>query len=124
MSVGKAPHSFPKRLRLLSRKDFRRVYEEGRRRNAPLCTAFFRSNGLSYTRLGITVPRAVGNAVVRNRIKRRLREIFRVQRHRIAGGWDVVLNPRKAAAEAPFLSLTREVLGLFPAVSPESKSEA
>jgi ribonuclease P protein component len=108
------PHAFPKHLRLLRRADFRRVYEKGQRRSASLCTVFLLSNGLAHSRLGITVPSRVGKAVLRNRIKRRLREIFRLNRQAIATGWDIVVNPRTQAAEAAFARLTKEFLKLMP----------
>lgn len=119
MTAGSAdrtssPHAFPKHFRLLRRADFRRVYEEGQRRSASLCTVFLLSNGLSHSRLGITVPVRVGKAVVRNRIKRRLREIFRLNRPAIAPGWDIVVNPRAQSAEAGFAKLTKEFLKLLP----------
>jgi ribonuclease P protein component len=59
-------------------------------------------------RIGLTVPKALGGAVVRNRIKRRLRAAFRL--HRVEWelvNWDIVLNPRKAAILAPFADLER-----------------
>jgi len=58
-------------------------------------------------RLGLTVPRAVGGAVVRNRIKRRFREAFRLHRTAIGAQWDIVLNIRRAAAEASFFEIER-----------------
>ncbi|HEV2176631.1 MAG TPA: ribonuclease P protein component [Terriglobia bacterium] len=118
MNASRADLSFPKRVRLLRRDEYRRVYDEGRRRSAPLCTAFFLSNGLAQTRLGITVPRAIGNACARNRIRRRLREVFRLHRAAICSGWDVVLNPRPPVATIPFETLAREVLRLFPSAPP------
>ncbi len=60
-------------------------------------------------RLGLTVPRAVGKAVARNRIKRRLREVFRLHRVKIAPQWDIVLNPRRAALEAEVAQIEREL---------------
>jgi len=120
MNASRADFSFPKRVRLLRRDEYRRVYDEGRRRSAPLCAAFFLSNGLPETRLGITVPRSVGNACARNRIRRRLREVFRLHRAAIAGGWDVVLNPRPLVAKVPFETLRQEVLRLFPNAAPPS----
>jgi ribonuclease P protein component len=57
--------------------------------------------------LGLTLPRAVGGAVVRNRIKRRLREAFRLHRAGLGPQWDIVLNPRRAAERAPFPELVR-----------------
>ncbi|HEV2494205.1 MAG TPA: ribonuclease P protein component [Terriglobia bacterium] len=118
MRVRLAPQAFPKTLRLLRRAEFRRVYEEGQRRSASLCTIFFKSNGLPESRLGITTPKQLGNAVVRNHMRRRLREVFRRHRLEIAPGWDIVLNPRPPILKASFDGLTREVLRLFPRQSP------
>ncbi len=125
---GSPPQTFPKEARLLSRREFRRVYEEGQRRSGRLATIFFRANGLPQTRLGITTPARLGNAVLRNRVKRRVREVFRLNRGTMAGGWDVVLNPRQAVAEVPFPALARDLLKLFPAEPPpgyhgESRAE-
>ncbi|HET9177044.1 MAG TPA: ribonuclease P protein component [Terriglobia bacterium] len=102
--------------------EFQRVYEQGQRRSASLCTIFYRPNGLAQTRLGITVPRRLGTAVLRNRIKRRVREIFRLNRKELPGGWDIVLNPRPAAAKVAYSALERELLRLFPARPPEASS--
>jgi len=118
MSARRGPNSFPKNLRLLRRSEFRGVYEGGQRRSAPLCTLFFRSNGRSRSRLGITVPVSVGNAVVRNRVKRRVREVFRLNRGTIPGGWDIVVNPRRIATTAPFATLARELTEMFPRTAP------
>ena len=128
MKVRLAPHAFPKDFRLLRRAQFKRVYDEGQRRSTSICTIFFRANGLPHTRLGITIPARLGNAVARNRMKRRIREIYRLHRESIAGGWDVVLNPRPGVATATFPTLERELLRLFPpapppAVSPSSPSQ-
>jgi ribonuclease P protein component len=115
-----APLSFPKTLRLLRRNEFRRVYQEGRRRSAALCTVFYRSNGLRESRLGLTIPVAVGNAVLRNRVRRRVREVFRLHRSSIPAGWDIVVNPRREVARLPFATLERELMRLFPQVPPPS----
>lgn len=127
MTSGPAPDAgpvqrrglaFSKPSRLLRRAEFRRVYEEGQRRSASLCTVFLRSNGRAQSRLGITVPARVGKAVRRNRIKRRLREIFRLNLSAIPAGWDIVVNPRGQAAEAEFARLQREFLRLMPKAAP------
>lgn len=123
MNASSAPQAFPKALRLLSRGEFRRVYEEGQRRSAPLCAVFFKSNGLPHSRLGITAPARVGKAVIRNRMKRRLREIFRRNQAVIAPGWDIVVNPRPAVATVPFPKLERDLLKLFPGQPPPESSE-
>ena len=61
----------------------------------------------STARLGLTVPRAIGGAVVRNRIKRRIREAFRLHRAEIGSQWDIVVNPRRAALSASFADIQR-----------------
>lgn len=128
MNSGSAPnavparrtgHSFSKSSRLLRRAEFRRVYEEGQRRSASLCTVFLRSNGRATTRLGITVPARVGKAVLRNRIKRRLREVFRLNLAAIPTGWDIVVNPRAQVAQAEFKKLQFEFLRLMPKAAPQ-----
>jgi ribonuclease P protein component len=58
-------------------------------------------------RIGLTVPKALGGAIIRNRIKRRLRAVFRLHRAEWTLDWDIVLNPRKAAILAPFADLER-----------------
>jgi len=118
MNVTPARRTLPKSARLLKRGEFRRVYDEGQRRRGLLCAAFLRPNGLPETRLGITVPARVGGAVVRNRVKRRLREVFRLHRPSLPRGWDIVLNPREAAARVPFRSLEKELMRLFPTEPP------
>ena len=121
MKLTEASHSFPKYLRLLRRIEFRRVYDEGRRRRASLCTIFYRANGLAYSRLGITAPRVLGKSVLRNRVKRRLREVFRVNRRTLPGGWDIVLNPGERVAAIPFPRLEEEILRLLPHVPPSDQ---
>jgi ribonuclease P protein component len=59
--------------------------------------------------LGLTVPRGIGGSVVRNRIKRRLREAFRLHRGELDPVWDIVLNPRRAALDAPFADLEQGI---------------
>jgi ribonuclease P protein component len=65
-------------------------------------------------RIGLTVPKALGGAVVRNRIKRRFRAAFRL--HRVEWrlvDWDVVVNPRKASILAPFADLEQALVKVF-----------
>lgn len=95
---------FPKANRLRRRSEFRRVYDNGApQRNAGfhLFVSPAQDGQKSPTRIGITVTRAAGNAVTRNRIRRWVREFFRGVRHSIRPGNDVVINvhPRMARAD-------------------------
>jgi ribonuclease P protein component len=94
--------------------DYRRVYERGFRVPGPYFLAFclVRPDDAG-PRIGITVPRALGKAVVRNRIKRRIRESARRQLKRLGPQWDVVFNPRRSALDAPAGDLEREVEKVF-----------
>ena len=61
----------------------------------------------------MSVGRALGGAVVRNRIRRRVREILRLSRHEISSGWDIVVHPRAAVATAEFAALRSELADLL-----------
>ena len=63
--------------------------------------------------MGFTCPRALGGAVVRNRIKRRVREAVRARLELPGAGWEIVINPRGRVMGAPFEQIEREVEKLF-----------
>jgi ribonuclease P protein component len=111
--VGLEGAGWPKEVRLLNRPDFDRVYTTGKRFGSPLFTAFFAPraevSGESKARIGFTTPRALGKAVVRNRVRRRLREVVRLQYPQFPKGWDVVFNPRRAIMETSFSQIESEV---------------
>lgn len=107
-------YSFPRACRLVRGADFDAVYRDGRKRTSREFTVFLRANGLGISRFGWSIKRALGTAVRRNRVRRRLREIVRLHRREIAAGWDVVIHPRASAAEADFAALTNELLKLLP----------
>jgi ribonuclease P protein component len=99
--------------RLQRRSEFDLVYRNGRRRSSARFVIFYRANGGPQSRCGFSVKKAVGNAVVRNRIRRRIREIIRRNSSEIPSGWDLVIHPRRSVAQAPFAPLTAELLGLM-----------
>ncbi len=98
-----ASEGFPPWLRLRRTADYRRVQRRGRRHHRELLVTLHASNGLGHPRFGLTVSRKVGNAVVRNRVKRHLREAIRrhpASRDGSLSGIDVVFIARSRAAEA------------------------
>lgn len=97
----------PRELRLRSRKDFDAVFQHGRAWNDTLLVLRALPNDLSHSRYGFVTSKRVGGAVVRNRIRRRLREI--VRELPLADGYDVVLSAKRAAADADFISLSSAV---------------
>jgi ribonuclease P protein component len=97
--------------RLRRRSDFSAAYQRGRAWSNELLAVRVLANGLPVSRFGFAVGKRVGKAVERNRVKRRLREIVRSLDP--AGGWDVVIIARPAAATADFSALTGAVRSLF-----------
>ena len=111
---GSSIAGFPKRVRLLRSQDFRRVYDRGARFSSPFFAAFCIAEAeASGPRIGFTVPRALGGAVVRNRLKRRFREAVRLGLDRLNPQWSIVINPRLKALSAPLPELRREIERLF-----------
>ena len=104
---------FPKSAHLLRTADYRRVYADGRRRSLDWLVAFSLHTGNAVSRIGLTVPRAFGPAVDRNRVKRRLREAVRKNRKDLGPGWDIVLNPRRAALAIEFTRMEETIRKLF-----------
>lgn len=116
-SSNRSRLDFPRACRLVRRIDFEAVYRDGRRRSSQPFVVFCRPNGRPFSRFGLSVRKAEGGAVVRNRIRRRVREILRLHRLEIAPGWDIVIHPRSSAATAKFSSLAADLLDLLPRVA-------
>ena len=90
---------------------FRRLYHTGAVANSHL-VLYARSNRLDCNRVGITVSKKLGHAVVRNRVRRRLREVYRLNEELFQPGWDIVVVARSKAVDATFDKLTKSYLTL------------
>jgi ribonuclease P protein component len=105
---------FPRSARLLRHADFERVYKQGWRHFSASMTVFYwqrpEPSGL---RIGFTVGRALGGAVQRNRIKRRLRESVRLTLPMTGTNADVVINPKKSLLTTDFVDVVNEVRRAF-----------
>ena len=92
--------------------EFRRIYAKGRSGVSPYLVVYVRPNRRGRNRLGVTVSTKLGHAVVRNRVRRRLREIYRLNEAKFQPGWDIVVVARSKAVDAPFDKLTASYLAL------------
>ena len=97
---------------LKGNRSFRRLYAKGKSLASGTVVLYARRNGSRANRLGLTVGTKVGKAVVRNRVRRRLREIYRLNEGRFRCGWDLVAVARSRAAEAKYRELEADVLRL------------
>jgi ribonuclease P protein component len=95
-------------MRLTDSPEFERVYRQGTAYRGKLFSVHAFPNGHGNPRLGLSVSRKVGNAVTRNTVRRRLREVFRACTSEVPGDLDLVVSARPAAAEATFGELRAE----------------
>ncbi len=90
---------------------FRRLYASSGFANSCL-VLYARKNHTATNRVGVTVGKKLGHAVVRNRIRRRLREVYRLNEDRFASGWDIVVVARSRCLTVDFEKLTQAYLAL------------
>lgn len=124
-SGWRSSRGWPREARLLRTADYDAVYRGGRRRSSRQFVIFYRrrvaaaphdaagAETAAPSRFGMSVKRALGPAVERNRIRRRIREILRLHRQEIPSGWDIVIHPRRSVATAEFAPLAAELAALL-----------
>ena len=100
-----------RRFRLTGTKRFSQIHRKGRSVANNLLVLRLLSNGLEESRFGFMISKRVGNAVVRNRVKRRLREAVRL--NQVKGGWDAIFIARRPSASARYQQLEQAALNLL-----------
>ena len=110
-------HSFKKADRILKRNEFIQLSKFGRKLQNENFIIIYAPGQFGRSRLGITVTRKVGNAVKRNRIKRLVREYFRLNRHLLAGDWDINVIARKEAAGLSSEKIFETLCNIFERIS-------
>ena len=95
-----------KAVTIKENRTFRRIYSKGRSAVTPYLVLYCRPNGRRHNRLGVTVSTKLGCAVVRNRARRRLREVYRLAQPELRQGYDVVLVARSRSVSGPYAKLT------------------
>jgi len=93
--------------------EFRKLYSKGKSIAAKCVVVYCRRNNSSENRLGITVSTKIGGAVQRNRIRRRLKEIYRLNESLLSAGYDIVLVARTRSRFAGYKEIEHSVLNLF-----------
>lgn len=100
-----------KKNRLTKREYFDKVYRHGKSTANHQFVLYYKARPEQETfRLGVSVSKKLGNAVVRNRIRRMLKEIVRLNAARIPGGYDLIIIARKPAAEMDYHDMEKSVL--------------
>ena len=90
--------------------EFRRMYAKGKSGVSSCLVVYYRKNRYGHNRLGVTVSTKLGHAVVRNRVRRRFRELYRLHRADMLPGWDIIMVGRVRAAELPYHKLEKQYL--------------
>lgn len=85
--------------------EFRRTYQKGVSAVSPVMVLYCRKNRLGRNRLGLVSSTKLGHAVVRNRCRRRLREVYRLEKPQLKTGYDIILVARSRTATAPWPEL-------------------
>ena len=93
--------------------EFKRLYSKGKSAASQYVVVYCRRNGKAENRFGVTVSTKIGGAVQRNRIRRRLKEIYRLHEHKLRAGYDIVIVARVRSRTAPYRELEHSVLVLF-----------
>ena len=91
---------------------FRRLYHRGATAGNRLLVVYCQRNGTGHSRLGLTVSAKLAHAVHRNRLRRQLREIYRLHEAQFARGYDIVVVARTRAIGADYAALERAYLSL------------
>jgi ribonuclease P protein component len=105
--------SFPKHERLLNRVDYVNLNREGKKHHTAHFAIFLLKNGLAYSRLGITTSKRTGKAVVRNKTRRLIREVYRLHKAFFPQGYDMMISAKKGAGDLDFWKVREELLGFF-----------
>ncbi len=102
--------SFPKRVRIRKRREFLKIYKEGKKIQSKYLIIHYMPNNLGHPRIGITVTKKVGKSVIRNRWKRLIREVFRKNRGKFPP-YDIVITVKRGYTPPSYKELEEDLIG-------------
>ncbi len=102
-----------KKFRLRKNMEFKKVYKFGKNYWNRNLILYVRKNGLEDTRVGYTITKKIGNSVVRNKLRRRMKEIYRLNFHRIKKGYDLIFIPKKNIVDISYDELESSMIHIM-----------
>ena len=112
-----ADFSFSKEDRLLNRAEFTLIRNTGKKIHSDCFIAQIIRNNKKNSRLGLTISKKAGKAVIRNRLKRLVRESFRANKHNLSGFWDINIIAKKNAAQCSSAQVSSAMDKIFNTIS-------
>lgn len=101
-----------KKTKIRSNRDFRVVYDKGKSNANKYLVIFFKKNGYDYNRIGFSTTKKLGNSVIRNRVKRLMRESYRINSFKIKEGYDIIFLSRVRAKDASYKQIESAIMHL------------
>ena len=98
---------------LRSKIQFKNVYENGKSYGNRLLVMYISKNKLDYNRVGFAVTKKIGNSVIRNKVRRRMKESYRVNRLKIKEGYDLIFIPKINSRNSNYQQIESAMLHLF-----------
>lgn len=102
-----------KKYRLRNNFHFKKVYNRGKSYGNRLVVMYANKNGMNYNRVGFSVTKKIGNSVVRNKVRRRMKESYRLNCNKIKDGYDLIFLPKVAANKADYREIESAMLHLL-----------
>lgn len=99
--------------RLRSNMEFKKTYKGGKNYWNRNFILYVRKNGLDYSRVGYSITKKIGNSVVRNKIRRRMKEVYRLNFHNIKGGYDLIFIPKRNVVDISYKEIESAILHIL-----------
>lgn len=98
-----------KKYKVRSNREYRKIYDKGQSKANKHLVVFYKPNGLAYSRIGFTATKKLGNAVIRNKVRRLMKESYYQVQDKVINGYDIVILARVSANSIDYLSMKSAV---------------